>query len=260
MSVQSKFATLCWYLQRPALYRELWRRVATLHVVTPITKRAWRAQRDIGLQWCRRRAVAASAAATALGFPANIQSVADIHRDEWAEAERAMQACPTKMGGAAHLDLLYHLTRHLQAERVLETGVASGWSSLAILLAMGGRGVLGSTDMPYPRGGNEPFVGCVVPARLHGNWVLVRKPDRDGLPELLRRLHSLDLVHHDSDKSYRGRMYVYRTCWPVLREGGVLMSDDIEGNTAFRDFAEHVGKSPMVVQKDQDSFVGVLAK
>ena len=52
---------------------------------------------------------------------------------------------PVAMGGAANVELLYDLVRLLRPDRVLETGVALGWSSLAILLAFEslGHGELG---------------------------------------------------------------------------------------------------------------------
>ena len=70
------------------------------------------------------------------------------------------------MGGAGHVDLLYHVCLHKRPDRIVETGVAYGWSSLAILLALeeNGRGALVSIDRPYPGLDNDAFVGCVVPA------------------------------------------------------------------------------------------------
>ena len=51
--------------------------------------------------------------------------------------------------------------------RVIETGVAYGWSSLALLLSLKNRnGLLVSTDLPYAGLDNDPYVGCVVPDEL----------------------------------------------------------------------------------------------
>ena len=72
------------------------------------------------------------------------------------------------MGGPGDINLLFDAVRLLNSKYVIETGVAYGWSSLAILTAMSrnGLGKLFSIDMPYPKVGNESFVGIVVPDRL----------------------------------------------------------------------------------------------
>jgi predicted O-methyltransferase YrrM len=140
--------------------------------------------------------------------------------------------------------------------------VASGWSSLAILLAMreSGGGRLISIDMPYAKLNNESYVGCAVPDALRSRWSLVRKSDRDALEPAIGELGELDLAHYDSDKSYRGRMFAYPRLWAALRQGGILMSDDIEDNLAFRDFAESVGKKAWVLEKKPGNYAGILVK
>ena len=57
------------------------------------------------------------------------------------------------MGGSAHIDLLYDCVKILKPTNIIETGVAFGWSSLAILKAISENknGKLISVDMPYPK-------------------------------------------------------------------------------------------------------------
>ena len=52
--------------------------------------------------------------------------------------------------------------------------------------------------------------------------------------------HGVDLFVHDSDHSYGHMLWEYSTAWPRLSGGGVLYSDDIEWNSAFRDFSQSV--------------------
>jgi predicted O-methyltransferase YrrM len=165
------------------------------------------------------------------------------------------------LGGEANLELLYHLVRGLGARCVIETGVAYGWSSLAILLAQEatGGGILISTDMPYPRLRNEGYVGWVVPERLRGSWTLIRRPDRPGLSRALARLRQIDLAHYDSDKTYAGQAWALRTIWRKLRPGGILIVDDIDCQAAFRDFSELAGVAPTVVD-GCGKLIGVLQK
>lgn len=263
MTLASKVETLAWYLRRPHLYREMFRRISHGRVTTAKFWEQGARDKDAGRAWCQANISSRESVASALGL-ANLsfRPISELHPAEWAFAKRAEETCPVKMGGAAHLDLLYSAARALGPEVMVETGVASGWSTLAILLAMreNKKGHLYSSDMPYAKLNNEDFVGCVVPTELRDRWTLSRKPDRDVLPELLATIGSLDVIHHDSDKSYDGRMFVYQSGWAKLRPGGLLLSDDVEDNLAFRDFARSVGRDALVLVKQGENFAGVLKK
>jgi len=166
------------------------------------------------------------------------------------------------MGGAGDLNLLYAATALSDAVHIVETGVAYGWSSLAILAAIEGRegARLVSVDMPYPKMGNEDFVGIVVPEWLREKWDLVREPDRNGLKKAIARLGgSIDLCHYDSDKSWWGRQFGYRLLWEALRPGGIFISDDIQDNFSFKEFVDthHVSYA---VTGYEGKFVGITRK
>ena len=165
------------------------------------------------------------------------------------------------MGGSANLNLIYWLCEYREARHVIETGVAYGWSSLALLLSLRNRreSRLVSTDMPYPGRNNDQYVGCVVPASLRSNWHVIRRPDRRALPKALEELSTIDMCHYDSDKSYEGRMWAYSLLWKALKKGGLLISDDIGDNVAFRDFADTVAVDPTVVVFE-NKYSGVLIK
>ena len=166
------------------------------------------------------------------------------------------------MGGAGDINLLYAATILSGALHVVETGVAYGWSSLAILAALESRdgGWLVSVDMPYPKMNNEDFVGIVVPERLRNQWALVREPDRNGLVKAMARFGgSIDLCHYDSDKSWYGRQFGYRLMWEALRSGGVFISDDIQDNFAFREFVE-ANQLVYAITGYEDKFVGIARK
>ena len=175
-----------------------------------------------------------------------------------AEATERAKASDVQMGGPGDTALLASVVLS-GATRVVETG---GWSSLAILAALEGRegARLVSVDMPYPKMNNEEFVGIVVPDRWRGSWELIREPDRRGLDKAIEKLGGvIDLCHYDSDKSWWGRQYAYPKLWDALRPGGIFISDDIQDNMAFRDFAEGKGV-PFAVTEFEGKFVGVMRK
>src|SRR5690606_13436899 len=102
---------------------------------------------------CARLACAPEDAVRALGLPASaFRSFAADHPERLADAQARVEAAQTeRMGGGADVDLLYSLCIATDAKRILETGVAFGWSSLAILSAIETRHDAGlvSIDMPY---------------------------------------------------------------------------------------------------------------
>lgn len=261
-SARSKAETLAWFLARPAMHKELFRRVVSLRVATTKSEADRNYARSEAQRWCETVSVDVEDACRAAGLPVPLVPVPSLYPEVWRSAESRAGEEAIHLGGPAQADFLHHLCRHRPMKTVVETGVAAGWSSLAILLALQerGSGELFSVDMPYPRRDNEHSVGCVVADDLRGRWHLFREPDRDALPKILRQRRPVDLVHHDSDKTYKGRMFVYGKAWEALMPSGLLMSDDVEDNAAFRDFANSVGRPPTVFAKSPGNYAGFIIR
>jgi len=258
-----KTRELLWFLKYPRFYPELFRRLGKARkLFTGADPCATQTQ---ATGWCRSLAIGLPEAVqriTGRPLPAPVR---ERFPHEFAEAEERARGCPVPMGGPGNLDLLYCMADYLQAKKVVETGVAYGWSSLAILLSLKHRkgAKLISTDLPYPHRNSQDYVGCVVPEALRRHWRLLRLADREGLPIALGDLQPLDLCHYDSDKSYEGRMWAYPRLWNALRPGGCLISDDVEDNLGFHDFCEHLGIAPVIVEmpcKDGKQYAGILFK
>jgi predicted O-methyltransferase YrrM len=211
--------------------------------------------------WCAGQAIELEEALRGITGSRPVRPVREEFPEVFRAAERRAAACPVPMGGAASLDLLYAVAESLEARRVVETGVAYGWSSLVLLLSLSKRpnSLLVSTDRPYTNCNNDRYVGCVIPAELRSHWELIDRPDRDALPRALARLPSLDMCHYDSDKRYEGRMWAYPRLWNALRPGGCFISDDVGDNLAFCEFCRGVGEDPVIV-RTEGKYVGLLRK
>ena len=213
--------------------------------------------------WCQSHAVDSVSALKQLFGDEGLvcEEVEKVYPDEFRFAQLRANETPFHMGGAGNLSLLYNVCEQLQAGFAIETGVAYGWSSFAILLSLIKRAEsrLVSIDMPYPTMGNEEFVGVVVPQQFKSHWSLIREPDISGLPKAIASVPTLDLVHYDSDKSYLGRMFSYPKLYDKLRKGGVFISDDINDNLAFKHFCEGINIMPIVIAFEQ-KYVGVFIK
>jgi len=164
------------------------------------------------------------------------------------------------MGGAGALELIYYSCEFTNAQNVLETGVAYGWSSFAALLSLHQRnGNLYSSDMPYLGQDGDQFVGYIVPNNLKMNWKLFRFADRESLPKIFKENEIFDVVHYDSDKAYEGMSWAYHQLFSHLRNGGVFISDDINDNSAFQDFCDKMKIDPTIVDFE-GKFVGIFIK
>src|SRR5215210_7381155 len=145
----------------------------------------------------------------------------------------------------------YLLCRLISPSVVLETGVAYGVSSAFILRALeeNGRGSLHSVDLPPLRTEYERFWGIAVPDDLRGRWRLHRGSSARVLPRLLEEARTVDLFVHDSLHTYRNMRREFDTVWPHLRNGALLLADDVERNRAFGELQQ---KNPALWRVVQD--------
>ncbi len=250
-------STAMWFAVRPPFWAH----------ATELARRKFRKKRDTkalrakAAHWAEERTEPLAMALKTQGItsPDNLPEMPQALMDEAGERVKTAVA---EMGGAGDLSLIHAVVKLSGARRVLETGVAYGWSSLAVLAALEGRedARLVSVDMPYPGRGNEPSVGIAVPERLRANWTLLRTPDRPGIPKAIEALGgTLDLAHYDSDKSWYGREYALSHIWAALRPGGVLLMDDIQDNLAFAEFVSANGLTASVTSAG-GKYVGITRK
>lgn len=161
---------------------------------------------------------------------------------------------------------LYALVRAVKPSVAVETGVCNGFSTAFLLLALqrNGDGELHSIDLPEVAGvdyepgtfwegkggaaippGKEP--GWMIPDGLRHRWTLTLGSSYDQLPPLLERLGAIDFFIHDSEHSYECMSFEFAHAWEALADGGVIVADDANWNTAFAEFANKVERTPVVL-------------
>ena len=213
-------------------------------------------------KWCLQNCISQEEALKKLTGKKKFKTINELYPSVIQSAQSAVLNCPVKMGGEGAISFLYHIVNEVNPKTILETGVAYGWSSLAILLAIKDfdNALLISNDMPYIKMNNEDYVGCVVPDNLKSKWQLQRLPDIKGIPLALKKFNnSIDLCHYDSDKSYMGRMWSSPILWKALKVGGLFISDDINDNLAFKHFCKSVDRKPIIIEH-LGKYVGVVVK
>jgi len=129
--------------------------------------------------------------------------------------------------------------RHLDPEMVLETGVARGVTSVLTLGAMqsnGGDGRLWSIDLPPMMSRWHEQSKVLVDEAAWPDWTYIRGSSRRTMSSTCASMGSIDVFIHDSLHTPQTMKYEFEKAWPFMHSGSLLISDDVEGNSAFDDF------------------------
>ena len=199
-----------------------------------------------------------------------------LNEEERTELEsrlhRRMESLPSEApfgsfhnGDLALTRLCYALVRVLEPEYVIETGVCYGVTTAFVLAALNRnrKGSLHSIDLPPLGQAGDQFVGWAIPDDLlKTRWQLHRGTSRKILPTLLEQTNTLGLFVHDSLHTYGNMRTEFELVWPFLRPGGVLVSDDIQDNSAFHELAgrEDVAFHAVIREFEKDYLLGVVVK
>lgn len=192
------------------------------------------------------------------------EAVARITGATVAAVRRAVEAAPRPTGGAHRaippwhdgtVELaaaVYALVRLRHPRAVVETGVARGVTSAAILQGLheNGAGRLHSLDLPGLGAGYREQVGTAVPPALREGWGLHFGPSAVKLGRILRAAAPVDLFIHDSAHTYRNMRWEFEQAARNLAPGGLIVSDDV-CNDALLDFVDEHGWELVTVRQSK---------
>jgi predicted O-methyltransferase YrrM len=152
--------------------------------------------------------------------------------------------------------LLYVLVKSKKPQLLVETGVANGVSTSAIMSALdedNSSGSLNSFDvLPETK---EAYLG-------KGKWnfhLLDKKRTHKQLSAAVRNSPLVDIWLHDSNHGYRWQKFEYLLALSRLKEGGILISDDIDASPAWGELAKSHFKESYIIF-DSRKFVGIAFK
>jgi predicted O-methyltransferase YrrM len=136
--------------------------------------------------------------------------------------------------GSLDCATLYALTRWQRPAVVVESGGFIGMSSAFILKALADER-LATAKLYSIEWSEDCEQGALIPDELRPQFVpLLGKVEdfikRDQLPS------SIDMFLHDSSHSYQHMLWEFRQFWQHLRDGGLLVSHDVQMNAAFAEF------------------------
>jgi len=218
---------------------------------------------EVATKWCKENLISIEDCFHKIGISASDHnSIDDPFSQEYKlEISNIIDSSASNFGGPGHTNLIFTICEKLKITNAIETGVAYGWSSAAILKSLASRnGSLISIDMPMLKQTDYDLIGVAVEPGLKKFWELRREPDRYGLPRAIKSMgENLELAHYDSDKSYYGRKWSQEIIWKNLKIGGIFISDDIEDNTAFLEFVTKHNFEFSVLEFE-GKYVGVVKK
>ena len=177
------------------------------------------------------------------------------------DAKTKLKKIKYDLGGGGFYPLLYFLVSLKKPKIIIETGVAAGYSSYAILKAIenNGMGRLYSSDFPYFRIPNpEKYIGIIVPEKLKKSWNLFIDGDNINLPLISKKIHKIDVLHYDSDKSYIGRKHALNLLKNNMDSSTTLIMDDIQDNSFFYDYILKLKNSKWYIFKFEGKYIGFI--
>ncbi|MCL4480061.1 MAG: class I SAM-dependent methyltransferase [Candidatus Thermoplasmatota archaeon] len=162
--------------------------------------------------------------------------------------------------------ILFLIVRKYKPNLMVETGIASGYSSTVILTAMrqNGFGHLISIDIQSKATicGQTKEAGWLVPATLKEHWTKIIGDSKEKLLEINK---PIDVFYHDSEHSEENMLREFNWASTYLKKGGILISDDIDWNRAWKIFLKNNKSFTKVIETvstgvsiridDQDKFV-----
>jgi predicted O-methyltransferase YrrM len=138
--------------------------------------------------------------------------------------------------GALDCATLYGLTRWLRPTVLVESGGFIGMSSAFILKALADE-KLATSKLYSIELSEDCEQGALIPEELRSPGAFV--PMRGRIEDFLKGdqlPRSIDMFLHDSSHSYQHMLWEFRQFWPRLRDGGLLVSHDVQMNAAFPEF------------------------
>ena len=202
----------------------------------------------------------AKAVASVLGIDQSLYDSAA--RETWLPDADPADPLSVWNARAELLRIVGTITRLTRPEVLVEIGVALGFTTATILQAMqhNVRGHVYSLGLPALQYNPSDPTGRAIPEGLKDRWTLRLGDSRKTLEPLCTEVGPIDIFIHDALHTYSSQMREYRTAWPHIRAGGLLISDDVN-NPAFVEFAASVGSRPhLVAGPSRGDAVGLLRK
>jgi predicted O-methyltransferase YrrM len=96
---------------------------------------------------------------------------------------------------------------------------------------------------------HQTNTGWLVPEILRERWEMHLGDAKVLLPQLLNAEKTIDIFFHDSDHSYEHMNFEFETSLPYIKQGGLILSDDVHKNEAFSEIVNSKGLTALQFNK-----------
>lgn len=153
------------------------------------------------------------------------------------------------------LKMLDLLIKKYRPSIVVETGMGNGMSAKRILSAFKEYNLENSKLYSFDV---DPIVASsTLTDDPQFNLILINS-SKD-FSKKMYEIGRIDLFYHDSDHSYENQIFEYNIAWEILRDGGILATDDTHLSQAFGYFCKRVGRTPLLLC-DNGKYSGAIQK
>jgi len=158
--------------------------------------------------------------------------------------------------------LLYFISKYSKPDLIIETGLANGFSSSYLLLALehNKHGNLISIDDIVRPWHTKEKMGLSIPKYLKKRHKVIIGNAPLKLKEILEEKKTVDIFIHDSSHTYQNMKKEFCIAWPHVKNGGFLLSDDVSQHDAFLDFADEIRTSCIIIKKEGGGHLGIIRK
>ena len=126
MTIKKKIITTLWFISKP----RYWIQYIQLVKRKIFGLKDNESEKDKAISWAKKNATEYNTSWKQIGLEGK---TVDFDEKILIEANKLASNYKGLMGGPGYIDFIYNAVRLLKAKYVIETGVAYGWSSLAIL-------------------------------------------------------------------------------------------------------------------------------
>ena len=127
MRIKKIIKTTLWFILKP----RYWLQYIQLVKRKVFALKDDESEKDKAISWAKKNATEYNSSWKKIGLQGKI---INLDKNILVEANQLARKYKGLMGGPGHIDFIYNAVRLLKAKYVIETGVAYGWSSLAILV------------------------------------------------------------------------------------------------------------------------------
>jgi hypothetical protein len=184
----------------------------------------------------------------------NVDNQIKFLQERLNESKISIKSVLEEDSSLSRLVLLDFLIRNFEIETFIETGTQHGLSASVVDAAIfESENVRKCLSIDVTDNG-------IISVAAGIEYVILERPARNNFKKICAKYNEAPvLFFHDSDHSYENMYSEFDFAWNDLKVS-LLLSDDIDGNSAFHDFCKRYGLSGYRIMIDKGPALGIIIR